>query len=467
MEVRNWDGSVTTTPAVTVRPGTIEQVSEIVNDPQRYPSPVRAVGSRHSTTACITADGGTIVDMTAMSRILEIGHDYVRVEAGALYVDIARELERHGLQLFVNTEIGNITAGSAACCTTKDASFSFGDRHEFGQLSSYVTRVKLVAAGGRVEVIEDPDRLRLIRSSYGLLGIVVEVTFRVKPVQALAVEHRTYTLDEFLAALPGLRQHHQSLMMYILPFPRTVMVELRSYRADRAPVRRWPWRLRNFGWATFSPLSAYLVTRYIPLRPLRYALLQNSARTVQRIIPRLLRSTKTIPSAQIIRYPLRADARKYVFSFWAFPEERYPQILHQYCDFYVEHYRRTGYRANLFTVGYRINKDDSSLLSYSHDGPVITIDPVSTGDPGWEGFLGAFNEFASARDGVPMLNQTPALTPEQVTRAFGSRLDILRQTRDEWDRDGRFFSDYFRDLLAVERTSSAPPGRFSGAGQPR
>jgi len=449
MQIRSWDGSLVTTPAANVRPSTIAEVTEVVKNRDRYPSPVRAVGSRHSPAACAGADGGTIIDMTAMNRILEIGPDHLRVEAGALYIDIARKLRRQRLQFHINTEIGNLTAGSAACCGTKDAAFSIGAGEEFGQVSSYVTALKLVtAAGDVVEVREDkdPDLMRAVRSSYGLLGVVVEVTFRVKPLQALAVAHRTYDLENFLAALPVLRQQHQSLMMYILPFPRTVMVELRSYRSDLVPVRRWPWRLRNFVWATFSPLAANLATRFIPYKGLRYALLQNSARTLQRIVPHVLNWPNTVPPAQIIRYPRRGGWRKYVFSFWAFPEQRYPDILREYCDFYVDHYRRHGYRANLFTVGYRINQDNSSLLSYSFDGPVITIDPVSTGDPGWERFLLAYNEFASARGGVPTLNHPPALTAEQVACAFGSRLDKLRQERGRCDPAGRFLSDYFQRL---------------------
>ena len=73
------------------------------------------MGSNHSTTACAAVEGGTLIEMAAMNRILGFTTDSVTVEAGALYIDIAAELEKLGLQFFVNTEIGNLTAGSAAC----------------------------------------------------------------------------------------------------------------------------------------------------------------------------------------------------------------------------------------------------------------------------------------------------------------------------------------------------------------
>ena len=62
------------------------------------------------------ADGGTVLNMTAMNRILDIGEDTVTAEAGAFLIDVAKELEQHGLQFYVNIELGNATIGSLACC---------------------------------------------------------------------------------------------------------------------------------------------------------------------------------------------------------------------------------------------------------------------------------------------------------------------------------------------------------------
>jgi hypothetical protein len=66
-----------------------------------------------------------------------------------------------------NIEIGNMTLGAAACCYSKDAL----DCIEFGQVSSYVTKIKWVTpAGDLTEASEadSPDLLRLARSSCGL-----------------------------------------------------------------------------------------------------------------------------------------------------------------------------------------------------------------------------------------------------------------------------------------------------------
>ncbi len=83
---------------------------------------MRAIGSGHHTSHVVTADGGTAVLMRGMDRILEVGPDYVRAEPGALSYDVAHVLRRHGLQFYVNVEIGNLTMGAAASSGTKDAS---------------------------------------------------------------------------------------------------------------------------------------------------------------------------------------------------------------------------------------------------------------------------------------------------------------------------------------------------------
>src|SRR5215510_4742643 len=87
--VRNWEGTVVTRPRVIVRPKRIEDIQTILENTKAFPSPVRAIGGNYSQTRCGVADGGTLIDMTAMNRILEITEHTVRVQAGAQFIDVA------------------------------------------------------------------------------------------------------------------------------------------------------------------------------------------------------------------------------------------------------------------------------------------------------------------------------------------------------------------------------------------
>ena len=95
-----------------------------------------------------------------------------------------------------------------------------------------------------------------------------------------------------------------------------------------------------------------------------------------------------------------------------------------------------------------VAQDQSSLLSYSYNGNMITIDPVSTANPGWTEFLVAYNQFCSDRGGVPLMNQTFGLTRAMVRKALGDRLHTFAQARQNFDPGGRLFNEYFQDLLA-------------------
>jgi L-gulonolactone oxidase len=96
-----------------------------------------------------------------------------------------------------------------------------------------------------------------------------------------------------------------------------------------------------------------------------------------------------------------------------------------------------------------------ALVSYSHAGPVMTIDPVSTGNPGWPKFLDAYNQFCIENDGKPLLNQTPRLSAEQLRRAYGEQLQTFQQARRVHDPDGRLLNPYSRDLL--QAAAGEPP----------
>ena len=76
MVVKNWFGDVSSRPAAVVEANSVADIVDVLKRRRKYPSPVRAVGSNHSTTACGTADGGTIIAMK-MNRILALDEDSV------------------------------------------------------------------------------------------------------------------------------------------------------------------------------------------------------------------------------------------------------------------------------------------------------------------------------------------------------------------------------------------------------
>ncbi len=453
VKVQNWKGSITYHANSIEVVRSVEDIQRIVADRDRYPGPVRAKGSHHSTTRCVVAEGGTVLDMTQFDKILEIDREVgtVTMQAGVLHIDAAKELERKGLQFYVNVEIGNLTVGSGACGGTKDASyFSEQEGWEYGQVASYCIDVKAVQADGSIlEVTErkDPALMAAMRSSYGMLGVVYEVTYKVKPIKAMAVAHKTYHVDEFADRLEELIAGERSMMLYLFPFLDRVVVEYRSESDSPLRPGSWVWKVRNYTWKTLWPGTAMVLGRLVPFQSVRHVLTNLANRLTAWVLQTFLKSDNSSPADQIIRYSETAGFASYTFSIWAFPREEYPQTIRAYFAFCKQYRKDHGYRCDLMNVGYHIAQDRQSLFSYTRRWPALTLDPVATGLFDWEDFLVAYNEFCSQHDGTPLYNQTGSLTPHQSQKAFGAEIAEFQAYRKKADPGDRFYTDHFRALF--------------------
>jgi FAD/FMN-containing dehydrogenase len=452
--VTNWFGDVVSRPKALVEAKSAKDIARVLKDPAKYPSPVRAFGSNHSTAPCAAADGGTMIGMRGMNKILAITEDSVTVEAGAILIDVANALKERGLQFYVNTEIGNLSMGSAACAGTKDSSMP----GEFGQVSSYCTAMKMMLPSGKIleaNETDDPELMQMLRCSYGAFGIVIEATFRIRRLQPMEVFHETFSVKDFSARLPELWGRGSAMMYYMYLFDEFITVEFRKYnpRAKGQPDRH-VWGIRNNLWGRVGPLTSFQTERDIDHKPARYKIIDAFGGIARWNLEHLIRSKNTIPTDQIIRYPDVSDDSRYTFSLWAFPEATFATVLPRYTKWVKSYYKTMGYRTNMLHVGYRIAKDQRSVLSYSFDGNVMTIDPVSTANPGWREFLADFNEWCSEQGGVPLPNQTFGVTRQQAQKALGERLQTMAVKRAEFDPENRLLNEFFRNLFGPAPSSA-------------
>jgi len=449
--VRNYDGGITAYPAQLVSPRSVADIQSILRDAARYPSPVRAMGSYHSLTPCASSEG-TIISMSAMKRIIRVDQKELTftAEAGLQFIEASRALRRRKLQFLTNIEIGNMTLGSAACCHTKDGL----DGGELGQVGSYVTGIKWVTPAGELAEASEtnnPDVLRLMRSSYGLCGVVYEVTFRIKPLQAIAFHYLPRLIkdltenevDDIIDASSGLicwtvgsKAHFQT---------RTPIDRVGPFGSLFAAGRRKLWNHTEARVGRF-------IDRRIPTRPLRNAAHQAKFAGSKLLLSTLHRvggATLYNPD-KTIDYSRTKPSARYAFTFWAFPRAQWLGALRDYLVFTEQHFKRYDFRCNMALGSYFIRKDTSSILSYSHDGDIFSIDPIhaATDKPAWDRFLCEFNEFAYKRQGIPLLNQSPFVARRHVEAAYGKRWGEFSQWVRQQDPQARMLNPFFADLLS-------------------
>jgi FAD/FMN-containing dehydrogenase len=475
MPLSNWNGCARFTPAAMVTPCDVEHLKEIVRDDQRYPSPLRAVGELHSLNESVSTHG-TVVRMKHFTCCGDPewrdGELTVTVGAGVRMIDLRNHLRRRGLQLSVVPEIGNATAGSVACCGTKDS--SLGPEGP-GQIAAAVRAVRMVTADGRHVHVTDADDLYYIRSSYGLVGVVCEVTFAVQPRVRVRYQYTSVDLGRQLPdgrrrPIPGIDRilgESDGFLGFLLPYKRQLLVERRTViRDNRVLSSNWDrvkLALRTFAWRT-GARPFVLPRRHLP-RALRRPLAAGWVHLLDHgflkmFFLRVLGRFAGFRDEAMIDFE-RPAGSYFDFTFWAFPAREWKRIVPAYLDFCDDFLRYNDFRPALPTEVYYMRKDQEkgrALLSACSDEDVFTLDLVhwayadTYADTGvdtdqWREMNEAFNDFAARHGGWPLPNQTKWLSGEVVTRLETEGWQELSNLRDAQDPRGRFLTRYFDDLL--------------------
>jgi hypothetical protein len=374
---------------------------------------------------------------------VDLASETVTVGAGVTMVRIRDALRPHRMQVEVQPEIGNATAGSVACCGTKDASLGRG----LAQVSSSVAGVKLVTADGEVQEISeesDPERMRVIRSSYGLLGTVYEVTFRIQPELVLRHDYSSFPLtppptrEQLLGDADG-------MLGLVLPYANRIVVERRWIAGKAARISRFSKMKRYSRDKLWELGSSYFPT----LLPYNWAFgVMDRAFAVQLMGLSHLGGFMARRGDSTVNFKFKR--RHYFdFTFWAIPVSRWADFIPAYLRFCGDFRRETGFRASLISEAYLMNQDDHSLLSPTMSEDAFTMDVTDTrvNDPRWAEFHRRLNPLVARFGGRPLLNQTKHLTPEIVHETLGDDWKRFCKIRESEDPDGRFLSDYFSELL--------------------
>ncbi len=131
---------------------------------------------------CVPLDGGIVLDMTGLDRILETQPGMVKVEAGKIMLEIDRELKVTGweLRVFPSTRatatIGGFICGGAAGV----GSCTWGQIGDAGAVQA-MTLISMEEEP-RIFTLEGPVTMKAVHA-YGVNGIVIDVTLPTAPRQ--------------------------------------------------------------------------------------------------------------------------------------------------------------------------------------------------------------------------------------------------------------------------------------------
>jgi FAD/FMN-containing dehydrogenase len=428
-------------PRLVLKLKRFEDLPSVLAKTKSYPTPVRMVGADYSQTRCVGGDGGTTVDVGALDKILEFGETTVRAQAGVRVGTLVSALAERGLELPLTPEMGQISLGAVAVTTLPQASYDAG----VAQLSSCVTELKLITPQGKQMTVTEKERdlMRVLRSSFGLLGVVHEVVLRVRPLTPVKIDYQVLSLRDFGARFGSIINAPGALRLHISPFNDRITVERRTLDESASLSRSGIWQIRNSVMRNVLPAFGSTVGSVLAAPGLRAVMLSG----MQKALRGSARGVAMYAHEWMRDMPNEAWKARHTYSLWAFPEASYPKVLAGYFAFCKAYYKEHRYRCNVVSGASRLHQDRGSLFSASYSGPMFTLEPSSSGEKGWDDFLIDFNDFASGAGGTPTFNQTRALQPEHVAKAFGERLKLFRALRQRTDPLNRLRNSYFAYLL--------------------
>jgi glycolate oxidase len=173
-------------PDAVINPGSTEEVSQIIRLCNRKRIPVIPRGMASGLAAgTVPVDGGLVLNLVRLNRILEIDMDNMMatVEAGVVTADLQDAVEKLGL--FYPPDPSSIRhstlAGNAACNAGGPRCL------KYGITGDYVMALEVVLADGRVmrvggkaiKNVTGYDLVSLFVGSEGTLGIITELTLKL------------------------------------------------------------------------------------------------------------------------------------------------------------------------------------------------------------------------------------------------------------------------------------------------
>lgn len=202
---RVWNGMFDRRPLAIARVQGAVDVVAVVAYARETGTELAVRGGGHSSAGHSTCDGGIVVDLSRMKGVwVDTQAKVARAQAGALWGDLDRETQAHGLAVpggqISHTGIAGLTLGGGVGWLSR----------QHGLTVDNLLSVDLVTADGRLVTAseaEHPDLFWGLRGGSGNFGVVLSFEYRLHDVGPLVLGGPlVYTLDDAPAALRNARE---------------------------------------------------------------------------------------------------------------------------------------------------------------------------------------------------------------------------------------------------------------------
>jgi len=419
----NWSGLQRCQPSLRVAPADEAELAQMIGQSTQA---IRFVGSGHSFNALVPTDQ-TLMSLARLRGIesIDTSAKQVNVWAGTTLAELGEPLWKEGLSIANMPDIDRQALAGAIATSTHGA----GER--FGSLSSMVTAMRLVNAGG--EVIEcsadkNTDLFNAARTNMGALGAVSQV--RLQLADALKLKRRQWIMpfDEALDRVDELRADNRNFEFFALPHTDYVFAIVHN-ETDEEPNIESRYAEED-SYETFRMMSE--VYDWVP-GFMRHRLGNMAARTVE-------------PEIEIGRafeiFSNTRDIRNNEMEY-SLPAELAPACIREMMD--------TIRKENInivFPIEYRYIKADNIWLSPFYQRTTCSISVHQFIDRDHRPYFDRMETILRKYEGRPHPGKLHSLSHKELSLLYPRFNDFL-QVRKEMDPNGKFLNDFVSKLLGV------------------
>jgi decaprenylphospho-beta-D-ribofuranose 2-oxidase len=459
-ELTSLVGSIRTRSLVA-RPTTIEQCREALAYCRQHNMTICARGAGRGYGDLALNDGQALLDMSAMTRIIEFDKEtaQITVEAGIRLIDIYQAVH-HGLLTLPASPTESHSSVAGAIC----ANVNGKDAWHHGSFARQVVRLTLLLANGEALTIDRSHELfNAVVGGIGLLGVIVEATLQLKPIPSPFVEINRLPAPDVDALLETMAQVEKSYDAAVV----WVDAYARGHRTGRSVIHAAKWierhdtesrrreileagyerleKHRRFGLALhekFGPILSLMLHVQRPMMNLfnrlyyigcQLASLTGRSSNTELFLRFGFEASFTVPPAHLVCGPHgytvqltfpRSSAREAIVELLGICQSSpCPPV----------------------TTILRAHKPDDCLISFSEDGYSLNFEfhPKRQHEAASRRAVDRLIDATVRRGGKIHLAKDQVLTPEQFYRVYPRYRDLLAIKR-RLDPDGLFTSDLAR-----------------------
>jgi len=426
---RNWAGDQVCRPFEQLSPNSPAQLAEMVAAATSAGRKVSVAASGHSFTEAAMTDGGTMLDLSGISGVIEADSSsgLVKVGAGTVLADLNEALHDLGLAMENLGDIDRQTIAGAVSTGTH------GTGAKLRNISSQIIGMELVLADGSSRELtaeSDPELLRAARVGIGALGAICSVTIRCVPAFTLHRVDTPLPRDEVLDSFHDRAEEHDHFELFTFPYADSALV-LERNRTDGPPRPR-------------GRTAAFL--NDIVLENWALAAISAAGKAMPRSIPALSRlaarlasgSTATDRSDRIF-----ANERRVRFTEMEYgvPREHGPEAARRV----IEWIRSNRYPV-FFPIEMRVTAGDDALLSPSHERDTTYIAVHQYRGMEWRPYFEAIEAIMNEYGGRPHWGKRHFQTAATLAERY-PRWTEFQAARNTLDPGHAFTNEYAARVL--------------------